>query len=594
MENYISRDNDEQLSKYKIINKSNSSMSREEFNNLNEEHILSLRKKRGNKNIEHLKKMNLNAQLLTHDIDIKKLILLIQNDNLYIKYNSNENNENDKLNYLLQMLISEDINILKFSLIELKKYINNIKDSNEFTSKNLLLQFNDKMYRFLFSLLLKNKNNYPNTEDYYQIIILLCFIISKLCIFNDFYIAILSDYFLDLLNLAKNEPDKNVKSTIYIVTHKILLNNKKKDNELFYKKLEEIYQNYFNHIYDEFIKLNNESIKNKNIFFIKNLYPTLINILSSIIYINIQIYKNKLLIELKKISHVLFFAKQYLSSIFMETDILKASLHFLSVVLNYYKENKLVFEKESDLQFTEIINKIKLDKHIITYIYDNSMNDYDFRNEIIEMINNMIVINDSDFINNLIENNICEQISNLQIFLLDNEYESNNNNIIKILYKSHIELIYNLISTQSDNVIQNICIENSCISNLFQFINNSTFLYNNDNLKIIEIFDLIIESKTEFVHSLLLTEGIYDLYKNILVNCKDNNLLLIILKDFSIMIERGKNILTSNGINVVSNHFLKNGILDLINNIKTRSDLNNKITFLLEEIPKLLDERTKN
>ena len=594
MENYISRDNDEQLSKYKIINKSNSSMSREEFNNLNEEHILSLRKKRGNKNIEHLKKMNLNAQLLTHDIDIKKLILLIQNDNLYIKYNSNENNENDKLNYLLQMLISEDINILKFSLIELKKYINNIKDSNEFTSKNLLLQFNDKMYRFLFSLLLKNKNNYPNTEDYYQIIILLCFIISKLCIFNDFYIAILSDYFLDLLNLAKNEPDKNVKSTIYIVTHKILLINKLKDNELFYKKLEEIYQNYFNHIYDEFIKLNNESIKNKNIFFIKNLYPTLINILSSIIYINIQIYKNKLLIELKKISHVLFFAKQYLSSIFMETDILKASLHFLSVVLNYYKENKLVFEKESDLQFTEIINKIKLDKHIITYIYDNSMNDYDFRNEIIEMINNMIVINDSDFINNLIENNICEQISNLQIFLLDNEYESNNNNIIKILYKSHIELIYNLISTQSDNVIQNICIENSCISNLFQFINNSTFLYNNDNLKIIEIFDLIIESKTEFVHSLLLTEGIYDLYKNILVNCKDNNLLLIILKDFSIMIERGKNILTSNGINVVSNHFLKNGILDLINNIKTRSDLNNKITFLLEEIPKLLDERTKN
>ncbi len=594
MENYISRDNDEQLSKYKIINKSNSSMSREEFNNLNEEHILSLRKKRGNKNIEHLKKMNLNAQLLTHDIDIKKLILLIQNDNLYIKYNSNENNENDKLNYLLQMLISEDINILKFSLIELKKYINNIKDSNEFTSKNLLLQFNDKMYRFLFSLLLKNKNNYPNTEDYYQIIILLCFIISKLCIFNDFYIAILSDYFLDLLNLAKNEPDKNVKSTIYIVTHKILLINKLKDNESFYKKLEEIYQNYFNHIYDEFIKLNNESIKNKNIFFIKNLYPTLINILSSIIYINIQIYKNKLLIELKKISHVLFFAKQYLSSIFMETDILKASLHFLSVVLNYYKENKLVFEKESDLQFTEIINKIKLDKHIITYIYDNSMNDYDFRNEIIEMINNMIVINDSDFINNLIENNICEQISNLQIFLLDNEYESNNNNIIKILYKSHIELIYNLISTQSDNVIQNICIENSCISNLFQFINNSTFLYNNDNLKIIEIFDLIIESKTEFVHSLLLTEGIYDLYKNILVNCKDNNLLLIILKDFSIMIERGKNILTSNGINVVSNHFLKNGILDLINNIKSRSDLNNKITFLLEEIPKLLDERTKN
>ena len=205
------------------------------------------------------------------------------------------------------------------------------------------------------------------------------------------------------------------------------------------------------------------------------------------------------------------------------------------------------------------------------------------------MINNMIILKDSEFLNNLIDNNICEQISFLQDYLLENDNQ--NNNIIKSLYKIHIDLIYNLISTQSENVIQNICIDNSCISNLFIFINNSTFLYNNDNLKLIEIFDLIIQSKVEFVHSLLLSENIYELYKNILDNTKDNNILSIILKDFSIMIEQGKKIRSSNGSNIVLNHFMKNGILDLINNIKSRSEINNQIIFLLEEITQLIEEK---
>ena len=564
-------------------------MSKEEFSNSNTDHILSLRKKRGNKNIEHLKKINLNAQLFNHDIDTKKLIILIQNDNLYLNYTTCENNENDKLSYLLQMLISPDINILKYSLIELKKYLNTIKDSNEFFSKNLLTQFNDKMFRFLFSLLLKNKNDYSNNEDYYQIMILLCYNVTKLCGFNGFYIEIIFDFIFDLLNLAKIEQDKNLKNALYIIAHKILLINKIKNdgNELFNKKIDEIYQQYFEQVYNELIQLNNDSINNKSLFVIKDLYPTLLNIISSIIFIK----NNNCLIDLKSISHILSFSIQYLSSSFMETDILKATLHFLSIALNYYKENKNAFNKESETEFIGIINKIKLDKHIISYINDNSLNDYDLRNEIIEMINNMLLINDSSFINYLIENNICEQISNLQLFLLESEQEKNKT--IKMLYNSHIELIYNLISTQSDSVIQNICIENSCISNLFQFINDTTFLYNTDYFRIIEIFDLIIQSKAEYVHSLLLTEGIYDLYKNILMNSEDNNLLLIILKDLSIMIERGQNIRTSNGINVVSNHFIKNGILDLINNIKSRTNLNNEIILILDEMPKLLNEKTK-
>ncbi len=555
---------DHYLSNQKLI-------SREEFKNMNEEHILSLRKKK-NPKLAHIKNFSVNQQNSNYDININKLIPLIQNDELYLKYNSSSK-EIEKLSYLLQMLLSENNNILKYSLLELKIYLNNIKDSNEFTSKNLLNEFNEKMFKFLFTILFKNKNNFSTNEEYYQITTILCFIISKLCIFNEFYINILFEFIPNLLNLAQNEPDKNLKNTIYNLTNKLLF----KDNQ----KLETIYPIFFEQVYNELMQLINESMKTKNILIIKNLYPTLINI------INIIILNNTHSIDIKKICNLLDLVNHYLDISFIETEILKSSLYFLCYVLKYYK--KFNNNKESETDFKKRINNIRIEKHIISYIYENTIDNNEFRYEIIEMINNMIILNDSEFLNNLIDNNICEQISCLQDYLLENDNQ--NNNIIKSLYKIHIDLIYNLISTQSENVIQNICIDNSCISNLFIFINNSTFLYNNDNLKLIEIFDLIIQSKVEFVHSLLLSENIYELYKNILDNTKDNNILSIILKDFSIMIEQGKKIRSSNGSNIVLNHFMKNGILDLINNIKSRSEINNQIIFLLEEITQLIEEK---
>ena len=571
MENNSNIIKDDHLSKSELINENNSLISRKESKSNNEEHILSLRKKKKSRQLDSIKNFSLNPQILNYDINITKLIPLIQNDALYIKFNSNCN-EIDKLNYLLQMLITNNSNILKYSLMELKVYLSNIKDSNEFISKNLINIFNEKMYKYLFNLLFKNTNNFSTIEEYYQIITILCFIISKLCLLNDFYINILSEFFANLLNITQNEQDKNIKNSLYIVTNKILL----KENE----KFEEIYESYFTQVYNELIRLINESTSSKNIIIIKNLYPTLINI------INIMISNNTCDIDIKKICNLLSLVKQYLDISFMATEILKSSLYFLINVLKYQK--KFIINKGSENDLKKIINSIRIHKHIISYIYDDSENNDEFRCEIIEMLNNMIMLNDSEFLNDLIDNNICEQISYLQDYLLENNNQSNT--IIKSLYKSHIDLIYNLISTQSQNAIQSICIDNSCISNLFLFINNSTFLYSNDNLKIIEIFDLIIQSKEDFVHSLLLSENIYELYKNILDNTKDNNILSIILKDFSIMIEQGKKIKTSNGSNIVSNHFLKNGIIDLINNIKSRSEINNQIIFLLDEITKLLEE----
>ena len=582
MEEYSNEFQNENSPKNKLLNERNLILEKKEFKNMNEEHILSLRKKKNTKQNEILKKIYSSPQVLSHDIDLKKLIPLIENESLYMQYNSDEKEtENEKLGYLFQMLLSENLNILKYSLIELKSYLNNINNANEFISKNLLNEFNEKMFRFLFNLLFKNKNSFTNVGDYYQVTILVCYIISKLCFLNEFYVDIVFDYLINLLNLAQKEEDKNLKNSIYIITNKILF----KDN----KNLEKIYPNYFNQIYNELTQLINESINNKNILILKDLYPTLIGIINIIILNKVQNINNNYLIDNKKICNLISLIKYFLDISFMGTEILKSTLYFLSISLKYFKKNNI--EKELENEFKTIINNIRLDKHIISFINDNSIDDNDFKFEVIEIINYMLILNDSDFLNNLIENNICEQISNLQDYLLEND-SNENSNIMAPLYKAHIDLIYNLISTQSEKAIQNICIDNSCISNLFQFINNSTFLYNNDNYKIIEIFDLLIQSKAEFVHNLLLSERIYDLYKNILNNNKDNNLLLIILKDFSIMIERGKAYKTSKGINYISNHFLKNGILDVINNLKSRDNLNNEIIFLLDEITKLLEEKT--
>ena len=576
-ENYMNQLNESKLSNNNLMYKSKS-LIKEEINKANEEHILSLRKKRDHKQMKYLRNTNLIPLNSSQDADLNKLIPLIQNEELYIKFNLVDNNEIDKLNILLSMLINENDNLLKFSLIQLKQYLNNIKNPDEFTSKNLLVQLNEKMFRFLFTILFNKKN-----EEHYIIINLISFIVSKLCTFNDFYIGILFDYFSNLVDLAKNVKENNIKNSIYLLIQKIFL-LKSNNNELINQIKIKIFPGFFEQIYNELIELNKQFINNKNIFIIKDLFPTLLNIINNILLLSNDNISNNLNI----IGNILSFINQYLNISFMETEIIKSTIDFLSISSNYLKEN--IKDKNSN-EIKRIISKsIKLNKHIISYVYDNSINDNNFRYEIIELINNMIFLNDNvEFINNLIEYNICQQISNLQEYLLE---EDKFDNIINLMYKSHIDLIYNLISTQSEIVIRSICIDNSCISNLFKFINNSFFLYN-DNLKIIQIFDLIIESKVEYVHSLLLTEGIYDLYRNILLNNNDNEILLIILKDFSIMIQRGKNIKTSTGINYVSNHFIQKGILDLINNVKSRTDFDNQINYLLDEIPKLLGEKTK-
>ena len=579
MENINNFSNNNHIENKLFFQKNDS--SRGECRNINEEHILSLRKKRNNRNINNINNIILAQKQLSYNLDINMIINFIKNDELYMKYKNNEN-EFEKLNLLMQMIISNNSNILKYALLELKKYLQNIKDKNEFESKNLLNIFNEKMFGFLFKLLFKKNNDYINIEEYYQILILLCNIISNLCMLNNFYTDIFYQYFPNLIQKIKSEENNQIKNSIYSLIDKIFLIDNINNNQIL-----QIKQNFFEQIYNEIIYLNEESNNNFNILNLKELFPTLLNITSIIICNTNQILTNSNM-NIEKLLNILSFINKYLSDSFIETDILKESLNFLSSILKFYKLNKNIFPKEIEVKFRELLNNMEIGNHIILYVYNNTMKDFEFRIEIIELINNMILLNQNEFINNLIKNGISEQISNIQDYLLENENNNIEENNMKLLYNLHIELIYNLISTQSEYAIQDICIENSCISNLFQLINISKYSFNNSDAKILEIFDLIIKSKAEFIHSLLLTEGIYDLYKNILLNNPNNDIIALILNDIGIMIERGKSIKTSSGINIVSNHFIKNGIFDLIENIKGRNDINEQIIYLLDEISNLL------
>ena len=159
---------------------------KKEFRYHMEEHSLSLRKKLNNKGKRHILPNSL-LNDLTYEINLRELEPKINNHQLYAQF-KNASNEKDSLGLLFQMLLIEDNNdILKYSLGNLKIFLINI-DENDFINKNMSMEFNDKLIKYLFDLLL-NKTN-----DFY-ILSNICFILNKLSFLlkneNSFFFSLL-------------------------------------------------------------------------------------------------------------------------------------------------------------------------------------------------------------------------------------------------------------------------------------------------------------------------------------------------------------------------------------------------------------------
>ena len=120
-----------------------------------------------------------------------------------------------------------------------------------------------------------------------------------------------------ILQKIKNETNNQIKNSIYSLIIKIIL-----AGDAFSNQIIQIVQNLFEQAYNELIYLNAESNNNINILNLKALFPTLLNIISSIIYHLNQFITNTNM-NIAKLLNILSFINKYLSISFIETEILK-------------------------------------------------------------------------------------------------------------------------------------------------------------------------------------------------------------------------------------------------------------------------------
>ena len=218
-------------------------------------------------------------------------------------------------------------------------------------------------------------------------------------------------------------------------------------------------------------------------------------------------------------------------------------------------------------------------------IYDNTVNEPTFRLIALQIFVNATFICSKNFCENLIENNIAEQIIKLENYLINQTQITNR---IKNLYRLLMDLIYNLIENESVYIIDNLSIDNSCISLLFKLQKIPFYSKENKNY-MIKIFNILIQSNHKYIQTLLISEGICEWYKSILEDEPNKDNIAIIISNFITMVQYSSNLVDdkSNKNNLLLIHLEKIGISEIVTNLKSRSDLSNYEIDILNEFSNL-------
>ena len=537
-----------------------------------EEHSLSLRKRLSNRGRRsHILPPFLNNDLM-YEINIVDLEPKLDNEQLYLLF-KNSNDEKVSLGLLFQMLLVENNDyILKYSLGNIKKYLISI-DQNIFNDKNLSNEFNDKSITFLFQLLQKKSN------DYY-ILSNVSFILNKLSLFimqngKDYFFNILFSNFNNVLNLAKglNQNEPNIKNLLYLLTGKIFLGP-----EEMIAKLEKDYPSYIQQIHQELLNLDQSKfVKNMN------LMSTLLQIVNNCFYYKIYLdyffsQFNNNPNEINAESIIKFIQRalnvSYQKEVFDQE--LRCIQNFLYLFMG---DNKYFKDKSLKKKVQNIIGNLELEKKIIPMIYDNTIEDSGLRVIALQILINATYICSKRFCETLIDNNISEQIFKLENYLIAITQVTNR---AKNIYHLLIDLIYNLIENESEYIIDNLSIENSCISALFKLQKNPIYSKENKNY-MNRIFNQLIQSNHKYIQTLLISEGICEWYKSILEDEPNLENIKMIIGNFITMVEYSGNLIKESKNNLLLIHLEKIGILEVVNNLKSKEELSEEIISLINE-----------
>lgn len=553
-----------------------------------EEHSLTLRKKLGNRaKRSHILPPSLNNDL-AYEINLAEIEPKVKEDKLYIQFKKSTDEKNS-LGLLFQMLlIDNNDNILKYSLANIRKFLVNIGENN-FFSKNLYIEFNDKLIKYLFDLLQKRSNDFYLLSN-------ICFILNKLSsllchdnIDNKYFYNILYNNFNVILNIAKgiNTNEPQVKNLLYLLTIKIFMGP-----DEFITKLEKDYPSFIKQIHEEILKLEDDKFV-KNMILISSLLQIINNCFFYKIYChyfftpfnknniinangNMENNNNEI-----NIDNIMQFIQKLLNiSYYMELfeQELRCIQNFMLLFLekhNYFKNKNLKKKVQ------QIIINLKLEKRVLPLLYDNSINEPSLRIIALQILVNSTFICSKKFCENLINNNISDQIIKLENYLLAQTQITNR---IKNLYKLLMNLIYNLIENESVYIIDDLSIDNSCISLLFKLQKIPFYSSENKNF-MIKIFSVLIQSNHKYIQTLLISEGICEWYKSILEEEPSIENIKMIITNFITMVEYSGNLVKDNinNNNLLLIHLEKIGILEAVDNLKGRKDLNEEVMSIINE-----------
>ena len=380
-----------------------------------------------------------------------------------------------------------------------------------------------------------------------------------------------------MLNLAKeiNQNEPHIKNLLYLLTDKIFLGS----DEMI-RKLEKAFPSYIQQIHQEIRNLD-ESKFVKNM----NLITTLLQIINNCFYY--KIYSNYFFSNFNNDSNVINAENiikfiQRALNVSYQMELFDQELRCIQNFLYLFMEDNTYFkDKAMKKKIQNIIANLELEKKIIPLIYDNTIEEPGLRVIALQILINSTYICSKRICETLIDNNISEQILKLENYLITRTQVTIR---AKSIYKLLMDLIFNLIENESMDIIDNLSIENNCISALFKLQKNPIYSKESKNY-MNKIFNVLIQSNHKYIQTLLISEGICEWYKSILEDEPNLENIKKIIGNLITMVKYSGNLTKENECknNLLLIHLEKIGLLEVVNNLKSKEELSEEIISLINE-----------